>query len=156
MSLAAVTTGLSVVSAVGQFTAGQASAKAEKLASEQRQRELKLQAQAEKTRAAQASMEREEKLARILAAQTAAFGASGLRAEGTPLNIQAQALSQANRLDRVSSLNTDLAVAGYSQQSLAEGRAGAYRSSAASQAAYTSLASNAARIGSSSYVRSLI
>lgn len=147
-TLTLLSIGATAVAGVGEFQAGRAAAKAEKIAAQERSAEFKLQAQQEKTQAATEASDRERRLQRALASQRAAFAGAGVDfSSGSPLVIQQQTAGEINREGRISELRSGLAVSNLNRQSASTLRAGETAASARRFGATVSLIKTGSRLG---------
>lgn len=130
------------VSGFQKFQAQKNAGRAERLAAEARERELRLKSKREETQASIEEANRQRRLRTTLAEQRARFGGAGIDASsGTPLRIAEQSISEIARQDRQAGLFSSLTVSSLNRQATQEANAGRAAQSAANSQAFGSLIS---------------
>lgn len=125
-----------------KFQAQKNAGRAERLAAEARERELRLKSKREETQASIEEANRQRQLRITLAEQRARFGGAGIDpSSGTPLRIAEQSTSEIARQDRQAGLFSALTVSSLNRQATQEANAGRFAQSSANTAAFGSLIS---------------
>lgn len=152
LTMGALSTGLSVASTAlsgfQQFQQMGAAADAERMASQDRARELSLANKRERTQSAIEEAERQRRLRRALAAQRARFAGAGIDyTTGSPVVIQDQTAGQINRESRIAKLKTDLTISSTNRQKQQELRAGSASGAALDSKSQTGLIGTLSGVG---------
>lgn len=130
------------VSGFQKFQAQKNAGRAERLAAEARERELRLKSKREETQASIEEANRQRRLRVTLAEQRARFGGAGIDpSSGSPLRIAEQTTSEIARQDRQAGLFSSLTVSSINRQASQEAQAGRAAQSAANSAAFGTLIS---------------
>lgn len=128
------------ISGFARFKAQRNAGRAEQLAAEAKERELRLDAKKQETQSAIEEADRQRRLRVTLAEQRARFGGAGVDvSSGSPLRIAERTQSEIARQDRQAGLFSSLTVSSINRQGQEELRAGSAARSAANSRAFGSL-----------------